>query len=57
MENYIIEKIAADMLEKNVELKKEFEEAERRSLCQMPERLQFFMNGHVLYELKIGIYP
>lgn len=59
-ESYIIEKIAADMLEKNVELKKEFEEKlkDEAFAKNARARLQFFYERSPYYmNQKIGIYP
>ncbi|MCW5961903.1 MAG: hypothetical protein KIS76_17210 [Pyrinomonadaceae bacterium] len=58
-ESYILEKIAAEMLEKNPELRKEFEEKLKdEAFAKNPRaRLNFFYERSPYFDKKIGLYP
>lgn len=59
-ENYVMEKIAEEMLNENPELKKEFEKklAEDESFRKNPyERLNFFYKKSPYWDKKLNVYP
>jgi Zinc carboxypeptidase len=58
-EGYIVEKVAREMLEKNPELKKEFEEKLKdETFAKNPRaRLNFFYERSPYYDKRIGLYP
>lgn len=58
-EGYIVEKIAREMLEKNPELKREFEEKlkDENFAKNARARLNFFYERSPYYDRRIGLYP
>ena len=58
-EGYIVEKLAREMLEKNPELKKEFEEKLKdETFAKNPRtRLNFFYTRSPYFDKNIGLYP
>jgi len=58
-EGYIVEKVAREMLEKNPELKKEFEEKLKdENFAKNPRaRLNFFYERSPYFDKRIGLYP
>lgn len=58
-EGYIVEKLAREMLEKNPELKKEFEEKLKdENFAKNPRaRLNFFYERSPYFDRRIGLYP
>ncbi len=58
-EGYIVEKVAREMLAKNPELKKEFEEKLKdEKFAKSPNaRLNFFYERSPYYDKRIGLYP
>jgi murein tripeptide amidase MpaA len=58
-EGYIVEKVAREMLEKNPELKKEFEEKlkDQNFAKSARARLNFFYERSGYFDKRIGLYP
>jgi murein tripeptide amidase MpaA len=58
-ESYILEKIAREMLEKDAELRKEFEEKlQDENFAKSPRaRLNFFYERSPYFDKRIGLYP
>jgi hypothetical protein len=58
-ESYVLEKLACEMLKKNPELKKEFEERlkDEKFAKNAYARLSFFYERSPYFDKRIGLYP